>query len=168
MSSPATNTKQSCCAKGKFKAAAKHKFKAAAKRKFKATAKRKFTTSTCARPAHNPNTKRKCNFTRDKPTPMQTHAGPLAPVHDSHTTPHNPSCLPSSPLLPVRQPAKIHPNVINCNTIIWSSDNDGDYNDDDGRENWSGDACYDARASLPELKTDAGTGLIEFTALVDL
>eukprot|EP00957_Ditylum_brightwellii_P068829 5224616-Ditylum_brightwellii.AAC.1 len=58
--------------------------------------------------------------------------------------------------------------MINCNTIIWSSGSDGDYNDDDGRDNWSGDACYNACASLPELKTDAGISLIEFTALVDL
>ena len=94
---------------------------------------------------------------------------PLPPVHDSHTTPHNPSCPPLSSLLPVKQPPKILPNAINRNTIIWSSDDDRDYDDDDdGRDDWSGAACCDALASLPELKTDAGTSVIEFTALVDL
>eukprot|EP00957_Ditylum_brightwellii_P110783 8449709-Ditylum_brightwellii.AAC.1 len=37
------------------------------------------------------------------PTPTQNgtvHTGPLAPTHNLHTTPHNLSCPPSSPLLP--------------------------------------------------------------------
>jgi hypothetical protein len=89
-------------------------------------------------------------------------------VRDSHTTPHNNSSFPPlSSLLPVKQPPKINPNAINRNTIIWGSDNDGDY-DDDGRDDWSDAACCDALASSPELKTDAGTSVIEFTALVDL